>query len=77
MSPQRLTALADGVFAIAMTLLVLELGVPVVTEESVALGGLLLVASMLVYAAVVLTFIGLTMAGRWEAVTVWRWGSSH
>ena len=41
-SPQRLNALADGVFAIAMTLLVLELGVPVVTEESAELGELLL-----------------------------------
>ena len=74
MSPQRLTALADGVFAIAMTLLVLELSVPVVTEESVALGELLLVASMLVCAAIVLTFIGLTVARRWQAVTVWRLG---
>jgi uncharacterized membrane protein len=39
---QRLTALADGVFAIAMTLLVLELAVPVVTEEGADLGELLL-----------------------------------
>ena len=39
---QRLTALADGVFAIAMTLLVLELAVPVVTEEGGGLGDLLL-----------------------------------
>ena len=39
---QRLTALADGVFAIAMTLLVLELAVPVVTAEDESLGELLL-----------------------------------
>ena len=39
---QRLTALADGVFAIAMTLLVLELAVPVVTEEGEGLGELML-----------------------------------
>lgn len=37
MGAQRLAALADGVFAIAMTLLVLELAVPVVDEEG---GGL-------------------------------------
>lgn len=42
MSPQRLNALADGVFAIAMTLLVLELSVPVIAEEDAALGELLL-----------------------------------
>jgi hypothetical protein len=30
------------------------------------------VASMLVYAAIVVAFIGFTVAGRWEAVTVWR-----
>jgi uncharacterized membrane protein len=41
-SPGRLVALADGVFAIAMTLLVLELAVPVVTEEGAELGELLL-----------------------------------
>jgi uncharacterized membrane protein len=33
-SPERLRTLADGVFAIVMTLLVLELGVPVVKELS-------------------------------------------
>jgi uncharacterized membrane protein len=32
--PERLKALADGVFAIVMTLLVLELGVPVIAETS-------------------------------------------
>lgn len=32
-SPVRLNALADGVFAIAMTLLVLELGVPIVSAD--------------------------------------------
>ena len=35
------------------------------------------VASMLVFAAIVLAFIGFTVAGRWETVTVWRRGSSH
>jgi len=35
-SAQRLTALADGVFSIAMTLLVLELAVPVVTADELA-----------------------------------------
>ena len=28
--------------------------------------------SMLVYAAIAIAFIGFTVAGRWEAVTVWR-----
>jgi len=32
--PERLQTLADGVFAIVMTLLVLELGVPVIAETS-------------------------------------------
>ncbi len=30
------------------------------------------VASMVVYAAVVSAFIGFTIVGRWEAVTIWR-----
>jgi uncharacterized membrane protein len=34
-SPERLKTLADGVFAIVMTLLVLELSVPVFAEKSV------------------------------------------
>jgi uncharacterized membrane protein len=38
-APQRLIGLADGVFAIVMTILVLELGIPLVTEAS-AHGGL-------------------------------------
>jgi uncharacterized membrane protein len=39
--PVRLAALADGVFAIAMTLLVLELVVPVVAADNAELTGLL------------------------------------
>ena len=35
LSPHRLEALTDGVFAIVMTLLVLELSVPVIAEGSV------------------------------------------
>ena len=42
MGAPRLAALADGVFAIAMTLLVLELAVPVVSEEGEGLGEQLL-----------------------------------
>lgn len=34
MKPARIEALADGVFAIVMTLLILEIGVPVVHESS-------------------------------------------
>lgn len=51
-APQRLAALADGVFAIAMTLLVLELAVPVASQEGERLGALLLEmwAEFLVYA---------------------------
>jgi uncharacterized membrane protein len=30
------------------------------------------VVSMVVYAAIVIAFIGFTVAGRWETVTVWR-----
>jgi uncharacterized membrane protein len=37
-TPERLNTLADGVFAIAMTLLVLELSVPVVKEASINAG---------------------------------------
>jgi uncharacterized membrane protein len=33
LSPNRLEALTDGVFAIVMTILVLELGLPVITGE--------------------------------------------
>jgi uncharacterized membrane protein len=39
--PVRLAALADGVFAIAMTLLVLEISVPVVTADNAELTDLL------------------------------------
>ena len=35
LSPNRVEALTDGVFAIVMTLLVLELSVPVIVEGSV------------------------------------------
>jgi uncharacterized membrane protein len=44
LSPNRVEALTDGVFAIVMTILVLELGVPIITGDSVhtALTGRLL-----------------------------------
>jgi len=35
LSPNRIEALTDGVFAIVMTLLVLDLGIPVIAESSV------------------------------------------
>ncbi len=52
--PERLQALADGVFAIVMTLLVLELGVPVIAESSahkgLAQGLLEMWSKLLIYA---------------------------
>ena len=41
MYTRRIEALSDGVFAIAMTLLVLEIAVPVVSEEHLGEGALL------------------------------------
>jgi hypothetical protein len=39
---------------------------------SLVLAVLVPLASMVVYAAIVIAFIGFTVAGRWETVTLWR-----
>jgi len=68
-APQRLVALADGVFAIVMTILVLELGIPIIAGTSV--NAELTRGLLEMYGLIVVAFIISTMIGKWELVMVW------